>query len=196
MKLTVYSIKCILNNKIYIGITNNLNSRWNKHIYDARHNSQCVIHRAIRKYGLENFLLSTIKICETKNELLEQEQFFIRELKTHVSESGYNETWGGEAPMLGRKHTQQTLLKMSKTRKGRVSTNKGKKATELTKRKLSDSHSKAVVQIGLDGAIIAIHQSITKAGISVGCAGTNISKVCRGKKKTAAGFLWQYNEIK
>src|SRR5271166_1321773 len=118
MVFVVYNIKNTINGKLYVGITNNLNARWNKHVYDARGNSSCVIHRAIRKYGENNFILDVIQECENKEELLKQEQILIQQLQSHVSQGGYNETWGGEAPMLGRKHSKETIAKISNSLKG------------------------------------------------------------------------------
>lgn len=196
MELVVYSIRCTINNKLYIGITNNLAGRWNKHVYDAKHDSQCVIHRAMRKYSIEKFELSIIKKCSNDKELLEQEKLLILQMNTHVSQGGYNETWGGEAPMLGRKHTSKSRLMISEKLRGRVSPYKGRKTTALTKKKLSESHSKSVIQIDLNGTVITTYSSIMEAGKAVGIAGTNISRVCRGKKKTTAGFCWRYEEVK
>ncbi len=195
-KLLVYVIKCELNNKFYVGITNDLTKRWNKHVYDAKHNSPCVIHRAMRKYGLENFSITEIQQSSSKEELCKLEQFYIRELETHVSCGGYNETFGGEAPMLGRKHSKKTRLLISKRMKGRSSPNKGKFASNETKQKISETHSKSVLQINLEGITVATYRSITEASKAIGVAGTNITKVCRGKKKTAGGFRWQYSENK
>lgn len=190
----VYLITCNLNGKFYVGITNSPSKRWNKHVYDTKHNSPCVIHRAMRKYGLDNFSVSKIKQTSSKEELLELEQFYIKNLKSHVSMGGYNETFGGEAPMLGRKHTLESRRKMSLSQKGRPSPNKGKKASFATRKKLSDMRGKSVIQINLDGIVVKVFKSITEASKVVGIAGSNISGVCNGKKKTAGGYRWQYNE--
>jgi group I intron endonuclease len=195
-KFVIYTIKCNSNDKLYIGITNNLQKRWNKHVYDAKHNSPCVIHCAMRKYGLDNFSITEIKRCSSIKELCELEQFYIKELKTHVSQGGYNVSFGGESAMMGRKHSTETRKRMSESRKGKPSPNKGKIASNETRKKLSKCHSKSVVRIDLDGNVVAIYKSITEAGKTVGIAGTNITKVCRNKKKTAGGFCWHYSESK
>lgn len=191
----VYLLKCNLNGKIYVGITSDvLSKRWNKHVYDARHDSKCVIHRAMRKYGLDNFSMSEIKQCHSEQELLSQEKFFIEELKSNVKYGGYNETFGGEAPMLGRHHSDASKLKISEKLKGRPSPNRGKKASEETRRKLGESHSKPVVRLDINDKLIAVHKSVTAASLATGVAGSNISGVCRNKKKSAGGFHWQYME--
>lgn len=190
----LYVIKCKVNQKLYIGITNNIQARWNKHVYDSKHGSPCVIHRAIRKYGINNFTIVELLSTTSKNKLLRQEIKFIKEMQTHVTQGGYNETFGGEAPMLGRKHTAHTRKLISKKLKGRTSPNKGKKASLALKRKLSESHGKAVMKLDKNGNVIAIFKSVTKAASATGIAISNISGVCRGKKKTAGGFCWQYTK--
>lgn len=192
MILTVYRIICNRNNKIYIGITSNLRSRWNKHVYDAKHNSKCVIHRAIRKYGIDNFSLDIIKICKDKKDLLESEVFFIDYFNSHVSKGGYNETWGGEAPMLGRKHTILSKKLISNKLKGRKSPNKGKTASLYTKKLMGAKHSIKVSQLDLSGNIIALFNSITAASLATNIANSNISGVCRNIKKIAGGYCWKY----
>jgi len=193
-EFVAYELKCNINNKSYIGITNNLSGRWNKHVYDAKHNSPCVIHRAMRKYGIENFTIIQLKECSSKEELCKTEQNLILSLKTHVSNGGYNETFGGEAPMLGRKHTTESKILISKKLKGRTSPNKGRKSSKETRKIMSEKHSKSVLQLDLNGNVIAVHKSIIAAGLVVGIAGSNISGVCRNKKKTAGGYCWQYSE--
>ncbi len=49
-----------------------------------------------------------------------------------------------------------------------------------------------VLQIDPDGTIINRYDSAKRAGESVGTASTSISACCRGKRKTAAGFRWEY----
>jgi group I intron endonuclease len=191
----VYCIKCILNNKVYIGITTgSLRGRWNKHVYDAKCRSPYVFHRAIRKYGLENFSISEIEKCSSAVELIEKERFYIATFNSHVSLGGYNMSFGGGAPMLNRRHSERTKKLLSRRLRGRISPNKGNRYTEEVRKKLSDNHNKAVVQLDLEGNIIAVHKSIITAALAIDGAGTNISKVCRGKKKTAGGFIWKYME--
>lgn len=194
MTLFVYTIKCLKNDKLYVGVTNNIIGRWNKHVYDANHNSRCVIHLAMRKYGIDQFLLSIIKECYSKEELLEQEKFYIQTLKSHVSLGGYNTTWGGEAPMLGQLHSLQTRELISKKLKGRASPNKGNKYSISLKKRMSESHGRSVLQLDVSGKIINTYRSVTKASLATGVATSNISGVCRGKKKTAGGFCWKYSE--
>lgn len=56
----------------------------------------------------------------------------------------------------------------------------------LTKR------SKGVIQRNLDGSFVAQYQSMNLAGRAVGAVnGAMISAVCKGKRQSAHGFLWE-----
>ncbi len=51
-----------------------------------------------------------------------------------------------------------------------------------------------LITCNLNGIVVKVFKSITEASKVVGIAGSNISGVCNGKKKTAGGYRWQYNE--
>ncbi len=93
----IYCITNTENNKKYIGQTSRtIQRRFNEH---CRHAS-CVsspcynypLEQAIRKYGKDKFSISLIE--ETDN-LDEREIYWIRELNTYLSNTGYNATEGG-----------------------------------------------------------------------------------------------------
>ena len=54
----IYKITNKINNKIYIGQTNNIKRRFNSH----KNNKRSVISKAINKYGVENFTFEIIEI--------------------------------------------------------------------------------------------------------------------------------------
>lgn len=181
---------------MYVGITNNLQQRLSKHKSDAKHNSPCVIHKAIRKYGFNNFTVTLLQTSSSNEELCELEKDWIAKLNTHVSVGGYNETFGGEAPMLGRFHTEETKNKIRKKLQGKTSPNKGKKWTNETRQKLQNRCKKSVIQSSIDGMQVAVYNSIKDASLATKIADSNISGVCRDKKKTAGGFRWKYQTIR
>ena len=59
--MTIYQIRCILDNRVYIGKTNNIKKRWKGHLSLVKTGKGYWIHSAIRKYGLENFKLEILK---------------------------------------------------------------------------------------------------------------------------------------
>ena len=67
----IYKITNIQNNKIYIGQTiRPVKDRFHRHINDAINNIiDTHFARAIRKYGVENFIVETIDSAENQDEL-------------------------------------------------------------------------------------------------------------------------------
>ena len=88
----VYSIKCLINNKVYIGQTiRPIEQRFKRHLNDALNNIlDTHFARAIRKYGKENFIIEQIDEAQTQDELNQKEQYWIRYYNS--VEEGYNET--------------------------------------------------------------------------------------------------------
>lgn len=52
--------------------------------------------------------------------------------------------------------------------------------------------SKPVLQYTLDGRFIAEYPSVSEASRQTGISTTNICKCCKGKHKTAGGYIWRY----
>lgn len=92
----IYCYTNKINNKKYVGQTNNLQRRLREHkscsFNPNSMNYNCVIHRAIRKYGLENFDIEVLEtlINKTQNDVNEAEEKWIREKESLVSQHGYN----------------------------------------------------------------------------------------------------------
>lgn len=88
----VYMAKNCVNNKCYIGQTKRpLEERIKSHKKEGRY-----FHKALKKYGLENFIWEILCECEDQEELDEMEFHYIKQYHTHSSEYGYNLTFGGE----------------------------------------------------------------------------------------------------
>jgi group I intron endonuclease len=119
MEGRIYKITNQLNGKFYIGMTRKkLKYRFNNHCYDALiRNSNSYFHKAIRKYGKENFIIEEIEICD-KN-LPDREVFWISELRPD-----YNQTIGGDNGILGYSHTEKTKKIISQKNTGKFVGNK------------------------------------------------------------------------
>lgn len=90
MTCGIYKIENNLNHKIYIGQSKNIEARWRKH---RSADDNYSIHKAFRKYGIENFSFDVIE--ETSpDQLDEREVYWISYY--HSYEEGYNETIGGQ----------------------------------------------------------------------------------------------------
>jgi group I intron endonuclease len=53
----IYQVKCVVNNKIYIGQSIDIIRRWNQHKYGK---GNIILRNAIKKYGVENFEFTII----------------------------------------------------------------------------------------------------------------------------------------
>jgi len=80
----------------YVGLTGLVPKRWGEHLSAARTGSQCPLHRAIRKHGVENFVVTCIETVTTSREDLIAAE--IRQIAAHdcLAPKGYNLTPGGE----------------------------------------------------------------------------------------------------
>lgn len=94
----IYKIINNINNKIYIGKTeNSIEKRFKEHCKDAfrKRNEKRPLYAAIRKYGVENF---TIELIEETNIPDERETYWIKFYDSYSK--GYNATTGGDGKCL------------------------------------------------------------------------------------------------
>lgn len=92
----IYKIENKINHKIYIGESKNPKRRWKEHIDGKNNNSVSLIHRAISKYGVENF---DFTILEWTEYWAEREQYWIKYYRS-LAPHGYNiHKGGGEPPI-------------------------------------------------------------------------------------------------
>lgn len=171
------------NNKVYIGITSqNPSRRWQKG-RGYIHNEY--FYRAILKYGWDNISHEILFDGLSKSEAESKEIELIAKYKCDQKEFGYNIQHGGN---YSGKHSEESKLKMSKTRKGKVINN-------ITKQKMSESHiDKPIVQLTDDGKIIAIWNGCKTASKSLNIPFQNISECVKhkGYRKHAGGYVWRY----
>lgn len=154
----IYKITNNVNGKIYIGQTQNLERRWKAHIRISRTpNSKnfYLLHKAISKYGKENFIFKELESYQNYNDVLIAEINWISYYTCNVSQYGYNLTAGGEGhtghkhsletkeklrqKAIGRKAAQSTKDLMSEHRTGSNNSMFGKSHTETSKKKMGDS---------------------------------------------------------
>lgn len=148
----IYLITNKVNEKCYVGQTvESLQKRWGRHCFCAmkRNKKTIKFHNAIKKYGPDNFDQKILCECYSIKELNNMEISMIKTHHSHISENGYNMTFGGEGTP-GKKHTEEAKRKMSETRKGKYCGKNnpmygktgeksywfGKKHTEETKEKM------------------------------------------------------------
>jgi len=214
----IYKITNKENGMIYIGQTiQTLEDRWRQH---RKKSSTCLyLKRAFEKYGIDNFIFEMICCCDNE-ELDKLEIHYMIEFNSIVP-NGYNLREGGNSGrhneetkkkisnalkgrtdifrhQLGKPITEETKKKISDALKGRTDIIRnyfrttGMHHTEKAKKKMSESHKKKVDQYDLDNNFIKSFDSIADAAIEINTCRDNIGRVCSGRNKTAAGFIWKY----
>lgn len=139
----IYSIENQINGKIYIGRTKDRrdrNARWHEHLADARKgNTKMPIHKAIRKYGKENFNYTLFEAFSTKEEACLSEIYWIAHLK-EMNVELYNASLGGDGGNgWPGKRTEEQKAKMHKFPKGHVPWSQGVKFSSHIKNKISSN---------------------------------------------------------
>jgi len=105
----IYKITNLVNGKIYIGRTEtSINRRMICHKFESNHfRSFMAIHKAMRKYGIQNF---STEILESSNNCSEREKFYIQQYNSMDKKIGYNQTPGGEGNQIfGEKNPNSKL---------------------------------------------------------------------------------------
>ena len=92
----IYKYTNLINGKVYIGQTRQtLEQRDYKH--QTQLNDNTYFHRAIKKYGRDNFSLELVEDNIPFNELDEKEKYYINYFESfYVTGKGYNLTQGGQ----------------------------------------------------------------------------------------------------
>ena len=198
----IYKITNSLNGKIYIGKTDySLEKRWKEHCRDSKkvEIQNRPLYKAMCKYGIENFYIELIE--ETTQPDL-REQFWIEYLGSF--KNGYNATLGGDGA-----HYADYDLIFSLWEQGKAvaeiveltnyctetvsralkcfninSTEKRSRGKNIEKKPVCkiDKHT---------GNILKIYESISEAERNEQ-TNKHIQDVCKGKRKTAGGFIWKY----
>lgn len=143
----IYVFQNLLNNKVYIGKTNNPEIRYKRHLNIVKNGKSIgkkkfnLIHAAILKYGIDNFSFQTIDEFEDEKECLESEKFWIEFFRSDVNrfgnECGYNLTAGGDGQS-GNHKPKHTFLSKAKISEAQLGKKKGPQSKDhLLKRMVS-----------------------------------------------------------
>lgn len=125
----------------YIGKTNDLKRRWERHCKNAAQGSYPSIHlyNAMRKYGVESFEMRVLEEHSDECYVLEVlEPEWIQRLRD-AGRNVYNMTDGGEG-FSGLEFSEEHRRKLSETAKRQVRKSRGPMSEE-TKRKISERHA-------------------------------------------------------
>ncbi len=138
MKCGIYLIENVINKKVYVGSSQEIEKRWLNHRSDLRRNTHPNLHlqSAWNKYKERSFSFKII--CEvSKDKLIQTEQIFLDALQSYKQEYGYNFARFAKASARGTHPTQEARAKMSAAHKGKPSHRKGKPHTKETRAKMS-----------------------------------------------------------
>lgn len=159
----IYKITCIANGKIYIGSTNNFDTRWREHRRKLRLNSHQnkYLQRAWNKYSEAAFTFEIVELCMPWA-LLDREQYWLDTLKPYDHSIGFNIAHHADTPVRtpevilklriassGKSPSLSTRTKLSILNKGKVLSaehrrkigqgNKGKKRSQSAREKVSNA---------------------------------------------------------
>lgn len=193
----VYVHTNLLNGKKYVGITSQKPEyRWcnGKGYGHSKH-----FQSAINKYGWDAFEHEVLYDYLSEAEAKAKEQELISLWKTQDREYGYNTTAGGEGAT-GFVPSEELRKRWSEMRKGtkrseetkRKMAEAGRRTYEKSRIPLAEAKYRPVNMYDLDGVFLQRFNSLIEAKDAIGYKGTHIGDVCRGKRKSCAGYLWQY----
>lgn len=183
MNSGIYTIENLVNGKLYIGYTTNFGERWEKgHKVTLKRGRHVNIHlqRAWYEYGEENFKFDILEECEEQF-LHSQEHYWTTLLNVHNRQYGYNILPTHPYGIV--RHSEETNKKMSAQRKGK---------------KVSKEHIEAIAVINripvfqytTNLEFIKEYTSMSQAQEVTTVAVQNIGACCKGKVKTAGGYIW------
>lgn len=194
--MIIYKITNRIDGKIYIGQTKrSIEKRWREH---CRSDSQCVrMHKAIEKYGKENFTVTQIDSAIDQEEANAKEIYWISFFDSANKEKGYNLTYGGAIGNFN----DEVRKKMSQDRTGEKNNFFGKHHTVEMRKVMSEkkkgiyegsNHPKArkVRCVDTEEVFDTIKEAEQRFNISHG----KITTVCQHRygRKTAGGKRWEY----
>ena len=168
----IYKIENLVNGKVYIGQSINIEQRWYTHKSELNRNVHYNRHlqNAWNKYGADNFIFEIIEECN--NDIISQcEIYWIDYYNSSNINYGYNLSTGGECSCKGVKLTDQQKEYMSKVK-----------------------NPEEIVQIDLDGNLIKIWRSASHAQRMLNIRACCILKCANHKVYQANGYIWLYKK--
>jgi group I intron endonuclease len=214
----IYKITNTTNNKCYIGQSRDIEARWAKHLSAYKSSPDWELYRAFKKYGISAFKFEVIEECSIE-ELNEREIYWITQYDSF--NNGYNMTLGGEAcngtndktvyqyDLSGQlikeyksahdaaRENNIQFTNICKVCRGERKTAGGfgwsyVKAESIEPIKTKRLGDGTVLQFTKEGEFVAEYSSAKEARRKTGINDTTIGLVCKGKGKTAGGFVWKY----
>ena len=209
----IYKITNIINKKLYIGKTNRtIKERFNEHCRDYlnRDLEKRPLYAAMKKYGVENFIIEEIEKCSI-DEVEEREKYWIEYYGSF--KNGYNAILGGDGKAyIDRELVIKTYNELQEIQLVAKKMNIDPKTVHnilqennIYIRTTSEiNKTKYGIAVGMydkQGNFLQSFSSYSEAGqwiIDNGLTNcklhtirTHISEVCNQKRKSASGFIWK-----
>ena len=197
---TVYRLENVVTKKNYIGMTRDIpKRRWGKG-YGGK------MGDAIKQFPFDLCWKKYIEFqTPNKEQALELESELMKwydsvENGYNISSYGsgnYERTEESKRKMseshIGITLSEEHKKKISEALSGEKNPMFGKHFSEEHKKKISESMGvNGILQFSKDGEFIAEYQSIIEAERNTGCNNCSICKCCKGKRKSAGGYIWRY----
>lgn len=200
MNKGIYKIINLVNNKIYIGSSNNIKKRFSHHKHSLINNKHYnkYLQNSFNKYTINNFKFEILEECSKEN-LLIREQYYLDLLKPEynlLKVAGSN---------LGTKFTQEHKNKIGNSNKNKVRSEELKERWSNIKKDMKYNHiyknlykkalpyiQRKIVQLDLDENIIKYWNSISECCRSLNLDNSSITKVCKGKLNYHKGYKFKY----
>jgi group I intron endonuclease len=126
---SIYCITNVKNHKKYVGWTTakDPKRRWYGHVKNSKEGSQCLIHKAMRKYGIDVFDFQVVFQSSNKTfiQKIMEPYFILSENSHYITGWGYNMTYGGEGTT-GLRWSKSQRIAKSKSQLGEKNHNFGK----------------------------------------------------------------------
>lgn len=112
----VYLITNLINDKKYVGKSNNIKVRWGYHKKVAFGGKEkyptdfFAVHAAIAKYGVENFKIEILEEFDSEDESYKSETRWIETYGSNKKDNGYNCNMGGKGGIRPTEETRHKLI--------------------------------------------------------------------------------------
>lgn len=221
----IYKYENKINGHSYIGQTNNIDKRKREHRNASQNPNHkdynLPIHRAITKYGEDNFIFSILEECSSQV-VNERERYWIAYYNSYSK--GYNATIGGQdgggyngkkvlafdyqdnyvksfdnakqaAIELGLGYgvVQQVLHQQRKSCRG-YQLKYEEDPREITVYNSRQGGTISILQFDKNNNFIKEWKSAAEAGRTLKLDNSSITKCLKGKIKSCGGFIWKYKE--
>ena len=180
----VYIIKNLKNEKVYVGQSVDIKSRWRTHKRELNNNSHknIKLQNAWNKYGRDNFSFEVILTC-SKEELNSNEKYYVTKYNSY--KDGYNMTFGGND---NTSYPKEFGEKISNTRN-----NFSKEKKEEIRKKNLEVHMEECIpiyQLDLEGNVLKLWQSTRLAAHTLGIYQSCIQNCLNLKRRTYKNSIW------